>query len=117
MIKKSRKLPSKAKGKRRKVTLKRRTKTKLASKRTATPEPPRQNRRYIVKRAVSGGQIESHGPFYDLTEAIAKGCELLKAYPIAIVSIDDDDQPPNLIISGDALRNMCERRSSAPQSR
>jgi hypothetical protein len=117
MIRKSRKLPSKVKRKRRKVTLKRRTKRKLTSKRTATPKPPRQNRGYIVKRAVSGGQIESHGPFYDLAEAIAKGCELLKAYPIAIVSIDDDDQPRNLIISGDALRDMCEQRSPASQSR
>jgi hypothetical protein len=45
---------------------------------------------FFTRRAVSGGSTETFGPYSDLSDAMNKGCELLRTHgPTAVVSIDD----------------------------
>jgi hypothetical protein len=60
--------------------------------------------RYYVRRAARGSRTETHGPFGNLYLAIAKGCELLKAYPTAAASIDDGADI--LIFDEESLREI-----------
>jgi hypothetical protein len=64
--------------------------------------------RYYVRRAARGSRTETHGPFGNLYLAIAKGCELLKAYPTAATSIDDGADI--LIFDEESLREKCQSK-------
>lgn len=60
------------------------------------------------KVAAGGNRTETRGPFGNLYLAIAKGCELLKAYPTAAVSIDDG--AGILIFDEESLRENCQSK-------
>jgi hypothetical protein len=64
--------------------------------------------KYYVRRALPGGRAGTHGPFGNLYLAIAKGRDLVKAYPTATVTIEDG--AGFLVLDGDFLREKYQSK-------